>query len=95
MHVKSYKWAGSMRSDLHAIALEIFQFCTNDGIELELQWIPRTEIERADYISRIIDIGDWQISANCFMSLEESLTVHSVGCFASYYNKVCKFFSRF
>ena len=60
---------GSMRSDLHAIAVEIFQFCANNGIELELQWIPRTEIERADYISRIIDIDDWQISADCFMSL--------------------------
>ena len=55
------------RNDLHAIALENFQLCANNGIELEVQWIPRTEIERADYISRIIDIDDWQISANCFM----------------------------
>ena len=62
---------GSMRSELHTIAVEIFQFCANNDIELELQWIPRTEIERADYISRIIDIDDWQISADCFKSLEE------------------------
>ena len=67
---------GSMRSDLHAIAQKIFQFCANNGIELEVQWLPRTEIERADYNSRIIDIDDWQIS---------------VDCFASYYNKVGKF----
>ena len=87
---------GSIQSYLHAIALESFQFRANNGIELELQWIPRTEIERADYISRIIDIDDWQISADCFMSLEESWGVHSVDCFASYCNnKVCKFFSRF
>ena len=87
---------GSMRSDLHPIALEIFQFCANNGIELEVQWIPRTEIERADYVSRIIDVDDWQISADCFMSLEESWGVHSVDCFACYYNKkVDKFFSRF
>ena len=70
----------SMRNDLHAIALEIFQFCANNGIELEVQWIPRTKIERADYISRIIDRDDWQISADCFMSLEESWGVHSVDC---------------
>ena len=44
-----------------------------------LQWYrvrapmdPRNEIERADYISRIIHIDDWQISADCFLSLEES-----------------------
>ena len=83
---------GSMRSELHTIAVEIFQFCANNDIELELQWIPRTEIERADYISRIIDIDDWQISADCFKSLEECWGVHSVDCFANYYNKkVCKF----
>ena len=57
---------------IYMLALEIFQFCANNGIELEVQWIPRTEIERADYISRIIDIDDWQISADCFKSLEES-----------------------
>ena len=28
---------GSMRNDLHATALEIFQFCTDCGIELEVQ----------------------------------------------------------
>ena len=67
---------GSMRSDLHAIAPEIFQFSANNAIELEVQWIPRTEIERADYISRIIDIDDWRISAYCFMTLDESWGVH-------------------
>ena len=53
-----------MRNDLHAIALEIFQFCAHNGIELEVQWISRSEIERANYFSRIIDIDDWQISAD-------------------------------
>ena len=55
-----------MRSDLHAIAAEIFQFYASNGIELELQWIPRTDIEKADYISRVIVIDDWQILADCF-----------------------------
>ena len=59
-----------MRSILHAIALEIFHFCAYNGIELELQWIPRSEIERADYISLIIDLDNWQISADVFMPLE-------------------------
>ena len=34
----------STRNNLHAIALENFQLCANNGIELEVQWIPRTEI---------------------------------------------------
>ena len=45
---------GSMRSDLHAFSLEIFQFCANNAIELEVQWIRRTEIERADYVFPLI-----------------------------------------
>ena len=86
---------GSMRSDLHAVAAEIFQFYATNGIELELQWIPRTEIEKADYISRVIGIDDWQILADCSMSLEESWGVHSLDCFANYYStKVYKIFSK-
>ncbi|RMX58902.1 hypothetical protein pdam_00016337, partial [Pocillopora damicornis] len=35
--------------------MEIFQFCVDDNFALEVQWIPRSEIDRADYISRFID----------------------------------------
>ena len=27
---------------------------------MEVKWIPRSKIDRADYISRIIDVDDWQ-----------------------------------
>ena len=36
--------------------------CAANNTELEVQWIPRNELERADFISRIIDTDDWQIS---------------------------------
>ena len=48
--------------------MEIFQFYATNGVELELQWNSRTEIEKADYIGRVIGIDDWQILADCFMS---------------------------
>ena len=32
---------GSMRSGFHAIALEIFQFCANNDVAKEVQWIAR------------------------------------------------------
>ena len=62
---------GSTRSDLHFIAMDIFQLCV-DYIALEVQWITRSEIDRADYISRIIDVDDWQMSAAGFASLDTS-----------------------
>ena len=46
---------GSIDLDLHRLAIKIFQFCAEHGIRLEVQWIPRTENETADYISRLID----------------------------------------
>ena len=43
---------GSMRKGLQVI----FQFCVDNGVELEMQWIPRTKLDRADFISLIIDV---------------------------------------
>ena len=47
-----------MRSDLSLIAMESFQFCVDYNFALEVQWIPRSEIDRADYISRFMDVDD-------------------------------------
>lgn len=52
---------GGMRNDLLIIALDVFWFCANSSIYIVVQWIPYPEIERGDYITRIIDIDDWQI----------------------------------
>ncbi len=53
---------GSTRPDLHNIAMKIFQICASHAIQLEMQCIPRTEIERADFISRLVDIDDLEIT---------------------------------
>ena len=50
---------GSMRTDLHTLALRIFEICIKHKILLDIQWVPRSEVERADFISRIIDTDDW------------------------------------
>ena len=62
---------GSMKLDLHRLAIKIFQFCAEHSIRLEVQWIPRTENEKADYISRLLDFDDWQITHDLFVSLEK------------------------
>ena len=36
------------------IAIKIVKFCADCSIRLEVQWIPRTENEKADY-SRLVD----------------------------------------
>ena len=59
---------GSMKLDLHRIARSIFSICIQSGIHLEVQWIPRTLNQQADYISRLIDTDDWQITNEFFLS---------------------------
>ena len=86
--------------ELHDLAIKIFQCCAENQLEnqisLDIQWIPRSDLERADYISRIVDIDDWQITNSCFEYIDKLWGPHTVDCFANYYNnKVEKFFSRF
>ena len=49
----------SMKLDLHRLAIKIFQFCAEHNVRLEVRWVPLTENEKADYISRIVDFDDW------------------------------------
>ena len=37
---------------------------------MEVQWIPRSENEKADFISRLIDVDDWQLAESFFSTLE-------------------------
>ena len=82
---------GSMRHDLHIIAINIFNLCAANNIKLEIQWIPRNELEKADFFSRIIDIDDWQISHGLFRFLDNSWGLHTVDCFP---NRPCHGFRR-
>ena len=49
---------GSMKLDLHRLAIKIFQFCAERSIRLEVQWIPRTENETIGK-SRMISFKVW------------------------------------
>ena len=78
------------------MARNIFNICIRSGICPEVQWIPRTMNQQADYISSLIDTDDWQITNDNFLFLDGRWGPHSVDCFANYYNhKLSKFFSRF
>ena len=87
---------GSMHFDLHHIALRIFNLCVRHGINLDLQWIPRDFNSRADYLSRLIDVDDWEITDTLFAYLNNIWGPYTVDCFANYYNcKLHRFFSSF
>ena len=45
--------AGSRKPHLQQVALSIFKCCFLHGIHLDMEWIPRSLNDKADYISRI------------------------------------------
>ena len=51
-----------MKLGLHKLTRRFFDICIRSGIHLEVQWILRTSNQQADYVSRLIDTDDWQIT---------------------------------
>ena len=87
---------GSMQFSLHTLAITIFEFCIRNNIELSVQWIPRSLNQKADSVSKFMDIDDWQITSEFFAFLEQCWGPHTIDCFANFYNtKIERFFSRF
>ena len=66
---------------------------------MEVDWIPGSLTEKADYLSKIVDFDDWEIweiIPEIFQLLDNQWGPHTLDCFAMFYNhKVPRFFSRF
>ena len=90
---------GSMKKDLHSLAIDIFELCFENNIELTVEWIPRSENEAADLASRfanIVDVDDWQISHSFFSILDAKWGPITLDAFANSYNtKTKRFYSLF
>ncbi len=85
---------GSMKTQLHAIALNIFRFCIMHRVSLSVQWIPRGENDRADQLSRIQDWDDWQVSQAAFEAIQQELAcVPTFDRFADHQNTKCAKFN--
>ena len=78
--------SGSMKVHLHKLAIDIFYTLKDNNIEMEIEWIPPTLNERADYLSRIIDPDDWRVKDRYFRLLQARWGVCTVDCFASCQN---------
>ena len=79
--------SGSMKEELQCLARNIFDICTKKCISIDIQWIPRTENEKADYISKMIDHQDWGVSWEFFNFLDEKWGPHTIDRFANSNNK--------
>ena len=86
---------GSAKPHLQQVALEIHKVCGEHGIRLIAEWVPRTQNELADYLSKLVDVDDWQVHPRLFEELDDVWGPHTLDCFASLRTKqIEKFCSR-
>lgn len=87
---------GSTSLRLHQFALDIFRFCIENNVTLQIEWIPRSLNEYADSISRVIDYDDWSTANEFYEHISAMHEPFTVDCFASQYTAKCsKFYSKF
>lgn len=86
---------GSRQPQLQEVALKIFSLTITCQIRLEPEWVPREENERADYLSRIIDLDDWFLNPAIFAQLDARWGPHTIDRFADCNNnQLVRFNSR-
>ena len=87
---------GSKKRHLQDGASCIFETCMKYALKLEMEWVPRSQNERADCISKIVDFDDWKLNPCLFDYLDGMWGPHTVDCFASFYKtQLCRYFSRY
>ena len=71
-----------MKRKLQDIAISMLCNCLNNNISIDVEWIPRSKNDQADFISRIVDYDDWGVSDEIFIHLDSLWGPHEIDwCF--------------
>ena len=86
---------GSKNPLLQKEALGVFAMASQNLIRIEPEWIPRSQNQQADYLSRIQDSDDWALQPLIFQEIDRAWGPHTVDRFADHQNtKLPRFNSR-
>lgn len=70
--------------------------CADSKISLDVQWIPRSENDKADFLSKIIDHDDWEVTVEFFDFVSLMFGPFTVDRFANFNNrKLLRYNSKF
>ena len=92
-NIKYILSSGSNVDILQNLCLKMHDICDKYNILFVVEWIPREENKKADYLSRCSDSDDWSISDRIFEILNDKWGPHDIDRFASNYNNKCKRFN--
>jgi hypothetical protein len=76
-----------MKLELQKLARSIYSTCVTNSISIDIQRIPRSANEKADYISRLIDHQDWEVSRQYFDLMNGLWGPFTIDRFANFNNK--------
>ena len=86
---------GSMIKELQCMALEFNKFVIENNMQVEFEWLPRSQNQKADMISRSFDFDDWSVSQHIFDLCQARWGECTVDAFADHLNaKMPKFYSK-
>ena len=71
-----------MKLELHTLALNI-KVRYENGIHLDIEWVPRDRNAMAYFISKLVDFDDWQVTEDVFKDLDSLWGPQTVDCFAT------------
>lgn len=84
---------GSTKEHLQNLAMDIFNFCFKNTIQIEAQWVPRELNTRADFLSKWNDTDDWGIDFETYDYLTKNYGQFSCDRFANSTNTKCQKFN--
>ena len=58
----------------------MFKICYERSIHLDIEWVPRDHNAKADFISKLVDFNDWQVTEDVFKDLDGLWGPHTVDC---------------
>ena len=84
--VPSITSKGSRKPHLQQLAVNIFNICRANAINLNIYWVPREQNTIADELSKFIDYDDWKTTKQFFTYLNQKWGPFTVDRFASHKN---------
>ena len=85
----------SKKQHLQAVTMDIFKLCIENNINLFPEWVPRSENDTADWISKDLDTDDYMLNPNIFAEADTLWGPHTIDCFSSFKTRqVRRFCSR-
>ena len=72
---------GSKKQHFQAVTMDIFKLCIENNVNICPEWVPRSENETVDFISKDLDKDDYILNPDIFAATDILWSPHTVDRF--------------